>query len=191
MLRKDGSAQVELTVAVANNAPPYAQAGPDPRTGYFTRWSESAVAVFLPRGVKEATVRRDGKTVTPFVDTAAGRPFLYQNFVFAPGTTRTMTVTYDVPRAAQVRGDGSLVYRLDADPQGMVSPEMMAVEVRLPDGYRVDTGPEGWRSGRRGAIAMSLCLWSRRRTGRSSPSRSEHRGRAGPTRRPGALHLVA
>ncbi|MEO5854205.1 MAG: DUF4012 domain-containing protein [Nocardioides sp.] len=144
LLRKDGSAQVELTVTVANSAPPYAQAGEDPRTGYFTRWSESAVAVFLPRGVKEATVRRDGQTLTPFVDTSAGRPFLYQNFVFAPRTTRTMTVTYDVPRAAEVRGDGGLVYRLDADPQGMVTPESLAVSVRFPRGYVVRDRPTGW-----------------------------------------------
>ena len=64
--------------------------------------------------------------------------------IFAPGTTETMLVTYTVPAAALTSDRGRLVYRLDANPQGMVTPERVDVTVHFPKGYAVRDLPEGW-----------------------------------------------
>ena len=45
VLQEDGSAEVTQTISVTNTAPPYAAGRRGPETGYFTRLSESAVAV--------------------------------------------------------------------------------------------------------------------------------------------------
>ena len=152
-LRKDGSAQVELTISTANTAPPYIATGDaDPKTGYYTRWSESALAVFLPKGVETASVTRpDGTTLEPFIGMAGERPYLYQNVWFPPQTTQVMTVRYVVPNAAEVRDDGTLVYRLDADPQGMVTAPKAAVRLTVPKGYDIAEVPEGWQA--KGSVA--------------------------------------
>ena len=154
-LRKDGSAEVELTISTANTAPPYIATGEaDPKTGYYTRWSESALAVFLPKGVETASVTRpDGTTLEPFIGMAGDRPYLYQNLWFPPQTTQVMTVRYVVPNAAEVRDDGTLVYRLDADPQGMVTPPKAAVRLSVPKGYDIAEVPEGWQANGRGRRA--------------------------------------
>ena len=55
-----------------------------------------------------------------------------------------MVLAYDVPAAAIAPGDGTLTYRLDATPQGMVIPETLSVTVRWPEGYDVSELPEGW-----------------------------------------------
>ena len=82
-----------------------------------------------------------------------------------------MTVRYVVPNAAEVRDDGTLVYRLDADPQGMVTPPKVAVRLGVPKGYDVAELPEGWqaRRARRRAPRPPRC--STRRAGRSSSRR--------------------
>ena len=55
-----------------------------------------------------------------------------------------MQVTYDVPTAAAVGDDGSLTYVLDLDPQGMVDPQAVDVQVSWPRGFRAESLPEGW-----------------------------------------------
>ncbi len=144
----DGSADVELTVSTFNDAPPFElspQAPPDPKTGYWTRWSESAMAVMLPQGVETAEFTRpDGSRLEPFIERANVRPYLTQTMWFPPQETTVMRVRYRVPNAAEVRDDGSLVYRLDADPQGMVVTPQVGVTVSAPEGYRVAAVPDGW-----------------------------------------------
>ncbi len=51
---------------------------------------------------------------------------------------------YVVPAAAVAPGDGTLTYRLDATPQGLVIPQALTVSVRWPEGYDVGELPEGW-----------------------------------------------
>ena len=68
-----------------------------------------------------------------------------RTLAFPPQARRTLTLHYDVPRAAAVADDGTLAYRLDLDPQGMVVPQSVQVRVRLPDGWEVADLPAGWR----------------------------------------------
>jgi hypothetical protein len=161
-LREDGSADVELTISTFNNAPPFElspQAPPDPKFGYWTRWSESAIAVMLPQGVETAEVTRpDGTTLEPFIERANVRPYLTQTVWFPPQQTTVMTVRYRVPNAAEVRDDGTLVYRLDSDPQGMVNTPKVGVQLTVPKGYRVASVPGGWAETAGGAGLATTAL---------------------------------
>ena len=67
-----------------------------------------------------------------------------------PQTTREAVLDYVVPAAADAPGDGTLTYRLDATPQGLVIPEAMSVRVTWPQGYDVSDLPEGWQRAGRG-----------------------------------------
>jgi hypothetical protein len=71
-----------------------------------------------------------------------------------------MDVAYTAARGAEITRSGSMVYTLTADPQDLVTPETLHVNVTWPSGYRT-TGPlpEGWRATAHGATytgTMSL-----------------------------------
>lgn len=145
-LAPDGSARVRVRVAIHNDSPPYVQPFPDLGSGYFTRWNTLSIAPFLAPG---ATVRSAAVDGAPFDFNQGdffGRPFVRHTVAFAPQARHTLEVTYDVPAAATAADDGSLTYRLDLDPQGMVNPEAVEVEVRWPRGFRVGPLPSGWQT---------------------------------------------
>ena len=143
-LAEDGSARVDLTVTLANVTPPYVQDQADPRFGYFTRWSKPAVGVFFPEGARVRSTEVLGRQRDILVDAVGDRPFIRPTITLPPGETGTVRVRYDVPAAAEVAEDGTLTYRLDVDPQGMVTPEDVSVTVHWPRGYVVKKVPEGW-----------------------------------------------
>lgn len=144
-LREDGSARVRLTISVDNDSPPYLQPIPDPRGGtYFTRWNGMTLGVFLPDGIKVRSASAAGKVLGTDTFDYYGRPYKLLRLVLPPGETREAVMEYDVPAAAEAPGDGTLVYHLDATPQGMVIPQAVEVTVHWPKGYDVDTLPEGW-----------------------------------------------
>jgi len=142
-LHEDGSARVALTVEVSNTSAPYPYDTPDPGFGYFTRINESAVATFFPKDVKIRSTTVDGKPEDPFLRHVGDRPYFYRTVTLDPGESATLEVVYDVPRAADVE-DGALTYRLDVDPQGMVTPELVDVTVHVPKGYAVRDLPADW-----------------------------------------------
>ena len=84
-----------------------------------------------------------GKPDDPFLRHVGDRPYFYRTVTLDPGESATIEVVYDVPRAADVE-DGTLTYRLDVDPQGMVTPEQVDVTVHFPKGYAVRDLPAGW-----------------------------------------------
>ena len=149
-LREDGSAKVRLTIAVHNDSPPYVQGFPDPQRGtYVTRWNGMTLGVFLPDGVEVTSATAAGNPQGTDVFDYYGRPYKLLRLTLPPGETRQAVLEYDVPAAAVAPGDGTITYRLDATPQGLVIPETLAVTVRWPKGYDVSDLPEGWtRSGR-------------------------------------------
>lgn len=155
-LAEDGSARVDLTVTITNATPPYVQTQPDPRTGYFTRWSKPAVGVFFPRGAKIRSAEVLGEQRDLVVDAVGDRPFIRPTITLPPGRTGTLRIRYDVPRAAVVGEDGSLTYRLDVDPQGMVTPEDVSVTVHWPAGYAVRSLPAGWAKADRRTTTWSV-----------------------------------
>lgn len=143
-LREDGSARVRMRISVHNDSPPYVQAVPDPQgESYFTRWNGMTIGVFLPKGVEIRSAAAAGKVLGTDTFDYYGRPYKLLRMVLPPGETREGVLEYDVPAAA-VAGDGTLTYRLDATPQGMVVPQALDVTVHWPKGYDVADLPEGW-----------------------------------------------
>ena len=146
-LRADGSATVRLTISVHNDSPPYGanQIYGDPRGGSSrTRWNGMTLGVFLPDGVEITSATAAGRAQGTDVFDYYGRPYKLLRLTLPPTETREAVLEYDVPAAAVAPGDGTLTYRLDATPQGMVTPEALSVTVQWPDGYDVDSLPEGW-----------------------------------------------
>ena len=61
---------------------------------------------------------------------------------------------YDVPAAAVAPDDGTLTYRLDATPQGMVIPEALSVTRAVAEGLRrVRSCPRAGRAPARGVAS--------------------------------------
>jgi hypothetical protein len=146
---------VSLSVEVNNASPPFtppwadgAVAPPeeDPHWGYYTRWNRSAIAIFLPRGAEvDGNAAIDGQEFRPIMRSVLDRPYFYRtNELFEPGQKKTLTVKYEVPAAAVVDGD-TLTYRLDLDPQGMVTSQKVDVTVHAPEGFAPTVTPEGWK----------------------------------------------
>lgn len=153
VLEADGSAHVTQQVEVFNDAPPPATNVLPSFANYVRRDNQMLLTSFLPLGAEVTAWAIDGTTVDKPVRTFRDRPFVAAQLVLLPGQTQTMTIEYDVPQAAVVDGDG-LVYRLDADPQGMVDPEALEVTVHWPDGFAAEALPTGWKQ-MQGAASFS------------------------------------
>ena len=63
-----------------------------------------------------------------------------------------MDVRYRAARGAEVTGPGSMIYTLTAEPQALVTPEALHVNVTWPAGYApTDALPTGWKATAKGA----------------------------------------
>lgn len=143
-LDRDGSATNQLDVVLHNDTPPFVAPWPDPRDGYFTRWSNLSAAVFLPRHAQVESMSLGGKPWDGKVRRFYAHTFASQQTVIPPGRSTSVEATYTVPEAADVDDAGNLTYRLAVDPQGMAFPASAEVTVHVPDGYRAAALPEGW-----------------------------------------------
>ena len=145
-IRKDGSAHVTLSVQIHNDSPPYLQPYPDPGEHYYTRWSDLSVLTMLPPEASITSGTVDGSPFPIQRGNFYGRAFQRQAIEFAPQSTHTMQIEYDVPVVADVGFGGALSYGLALDPQGMVTPQAVSVRVRFPKGFSVDAVPAGWQT---------------------------------------------
>ncbi len=145
-VRPDGSAHVRLAVEIHNDSPPYVQAEPDPRKGYFTRWADLSVLTMLPEGAAFTGGTLDGEPFPIQRGNFYGRTFQRHSIGFAPQERHELVVEYDVPSAATLADDGTLRYGLAIDPQAMVDPQAVDVRVRFPRDFTVDGLPEGWEA---------------------------------------------
>lgn len=143
-LGSDGSVTNELDVVLHNDTPPFVAPGPDPRDGYFTRWSDLAVATFLPRGTRVDDFSVGGQPWEGKLRRFYSHSFASEQTVIPPGGSASVESTYTVPQAAEVDDAGDLTYWLTVDPQGMVFPTSVEVTVHVPDGYHVTEMPEDW-----------------------------------------------
>ncbi len=159
-LRADGSARVQLRISVQNDSPPYTQDFADPRGGTsVTRWNGMALGAFLPRGATVVSATSDGKSMGTNTVDYFGRPYKILRLTVPPTETREAMVEYDVPAAADARGDGALIYRLAITPQGLVTPQAVSVTVHWPEGFDVSDLPEGWeRTGPGQAVYNNAAL---------------------------------
>jgi hypothetical protein len=126
-LARDGSAQVTRTVKVVNAVPAGRSAG--------------TLATTLPPGAELASVTLDGRPVRPEVTTEQGRPVVRVGIDLGPGQAATLAVGY---RLGPADGDGDgLRYRLTADPQVLLDPPVLRVEVTAPPGM-APAPTDGW-----------------------------------------------
>jgi hypothetical protein len=144
ILAGDGTATDRLDVLLHNDTPPYAAPEPDPREGYFTRWSSIAASAFLPGDVRATSFSVGKRAWNGHVGTYYDHAFLTQQTVIPPGGSTRIRAAYSVPGAAETDESGNLTYRLAVDPQGTVFPASAEVTVHVPEGYRATAVPEGW-----------------------------------------------
>jgi hypothetical protein len=151
-LQADGSAQVKVHVVVQNRAPAYALATPDPGSGYTTRYMDGFLGLFVANNAQLSSLTVDGKPdhpvfLIPRVDTVHNRKYVVEKYSLTSGQAWTLDATYVVPAAAQVTARGGLTYRLDVDPQPLVTPENLDVRVTWPEGWHPSEPlPEGWKA---------------------------------------------
>jgi Protein of unknown function (DUF4012) len=156
-LKADGSADVRLHVKVTNGAPPYTLPVPDPRTGYTTRYLTTRVGIFMPHRPAYRSMEVDGrpsaaKVHLPTVAHLRNRKYVEGQLDLDYGQSGTIDVAYGVPQAAEVIDSRSMIYTLTADPQDLVTPEVLHVTVTWPDGFKpTGTLPQGWTATATGA----------------------------------------
>ncbi len=156
-LRANGSAKDRLRVTVTNTAPPYALPTPDPKVGYTTSWLGTMAGIFLPRHAQLGPVVADGTSVTPTLHVPKvlrikNRKYFLHKALLNSGESSTVDATYVVPRAAVLNSDGTMTYRLDVNPQDLVTPETLHVAVTFPAGWSATALPPGWTATSRGAV---------------------------------------
>jgi Protein of unknown function (DUF4012) len=147
-LATDRSARVDRAIRLANTAP---DEGGGARTGYTTGWARPRVVAYLPGAADGITVRVDGKPAGWTSFRELGRRAVQVQVWLPPGTARTVTVSYRLPRAAVPIGNG-LHYQLVADPQPIVHHAALRVVVLPPPGFKVTTQP-GWSAAGRALVA--------------------------------------
>ena len=156
-LKADGSAQVHLHISVTNGAPAYALPVPDPEIGYTTRYLSTRIGVFMPRHATYESAELNGRPVHPTlhlpkVSSVRNRKYVEAQVLLNAGQSNTMDVSYRAARGAEVTGSGSMVYTLTAEPQALVTPEALHVNVTWPAGYAPTAAlPTGWQATARGA----------------------------------------
>jgi len=148
-LAPDGSARVTRTVRLVNATPAGAPA--EERTGYLTSWGHPGVIAYLPGRAAAVSARVDGRPAgwTPFRE--LGRQVVRLLVPMPPGSTRTVTVEYRLPRAA-VRDGTGLRYALAADTQPIVNPASLRVVVVPPPGFSAPPQP-GWTAEKGALVA--------------------------------------
>ena len=156
-LKPDGSAQVHLHISVRNDAPTYALPVPDPKTGYTTRYLQTRIGVFMPRLAEYGSTRVNGQPLAATIHrtkvaSVLNRKYVEGQMMLDSAQTNTMDVTYRTPHAADLTTAGTMVYTLTAEPQDLVTPEALRVNLTWPDGYRpTDPLPTGWKATAKGA----------------------------------------
>jgi hypothetical protein len=156
-LQPNGSARAHLQVTVSNQAPAYDLPVPDPKVGYTTKYLGTLLGVFLPRRatLESSSVDNqpaDLRTHRPTVATVVNRKYVETPFMLNSGESGTLDVTYRMQHAADVVDSHTMIYRLDGDPQDLVSAQVFHIRVSWPTGYR-PTGalPSGWKATKNGA----------------------------------------
>jgi Protein of unknown function (DUF4012) len=161
-LRPDGSASVTRTIRVENRARPSAGLDPAQRTGYTSPLATATVATYLPPGAVLRGARVDGRPVTPSVAEEVGRPLVRVDTALPPGRGVTVSVGYLVPAPAGRDGD-TVTYELVADPQPMVEPPELRVEVAVPEGMVLRVGPRWTARGSGASTTVRLATTIRDR----------------------------
>ena len=142
-LTPDGSADVTRTVVVDNASPKYTGPGPDIGTGYLTRESRPAVALYMGAGAKLGKVTVDGTSIGYVKRKERGLPVILLKPVrLQQGQSMKVVLHYTLP--ARFVHDG--LYRFALTAQPMINDQPVSVSVSGA-GSCSATG-KGWTSGR-------------------------------------------
>lgn len=152
-LAADGSARVTQQMTVTNATPADRPEGPPERVGYETSWLKNAYIMYVPdAAVDYAAAYPSDYAVRPF----RGHPQLGRGWVLdgfghkmirvvgwtEPGGQNSVSVSYRLPAGTFSGADGSLRYRLRAEPQSLFIAPSMTVQVTAPSGWSA-TGASG------------------------------------------------
>ncbi len=145
-LAADGSARVTQQMTVTNATPADRPEGPPERVGYETSWVKNAYMMYVPdEAVDYAAAYPSDYAVRPF----RGHPQLGRGWVLdgfghklirvvgwtEPGGQNSVSVSYRLPAGTFSAADGSLRYRLRAEPQSLFIAPSMTVQVTAPTGW--------------------------------------------------------
>jgi hypothetical protein len=140
-LRPDGSAEVTRTVTVANPVPPSEPVQDGAETGYNSGRAAAVLANYLPPGATVEAATLNSRPVRPSVVREGGRPLLRVDLDLAPGQSASFTVRYLTPKVTATKN--GFRYRFSADPQVMVRPPTLRVDVVAPLGMTIAPAA-GW-----------------------------------------------
>jgi hypothetical protein len=140
-LRSDRSAKVTRTVTVVNAVPPDEPIQDGAEAGYASGRATAVLANYLPPGAKVEEATLDGRPVRWSEVREGGRPLVRVDLDLAPGQSAEFAVRYLTPKVAATK-DG-FRYRFTADPQVMVHPPDLRVDVIAPPGMSI-VPPAGW-----------------------------------------------
>jgi Protein of unknown function (DUF4012) len=140
-LRPDGSAETTRTVRIANPIPPGEPIQDGAEVGYASGRATATLANYLPPGASVEEVLVDGRRARPSVAREEDRLLARVDLDLAPGQTAEVSIRYLTPKPAAAAA--GLRYRFTADPQVLVRPPALRVDVVAPPGMSIAT-PAGW-----------------------------------------------
>jgi hypothetical protein len=140
-LRPDGSAEVTRTVTIANPVPPGEPIQDGAEVGYASGRAASVVANYLPPGAELGEVVVDRRRARPSVAREGDRVLVRVGLDLAPGDSTELVVRYLTPR--QPATGSGLRYRVTADPQVLIHPASLRVDVVAPPGMSISP-PADW-----------------------------------------------
>jgi hypothetical protein len=100
------------------------------------------LATYLPPRAVMTAASLDGRPVGLATAGERGRPLLRVDVDLAPGRSASFRVDYRLPEAAP-RDGGRRRYRLAADPQALLEPPVLRVEVTAPPAVAIAPAA-GW-----------------------------------------------
>jgi uncharacterized protein DUF4012 len=140
-LRPDGSAEITRTTTIANPVPPGEPIQDGQGVGYASGRAAAVLANYLPAGASLEQATLDGRPVQPSLAHEGDRPLVRVGLDLAPGQTAELTLRYLTPKAAPTTH--GLRYQFTADPQVLVRPPNLRVDVVAPPGMTI-LAPTGW-----------------------------------------------
>jgi hypothetical protein len=152
-LRPDGSAEVTRTITIDNDVKPSEPIKDGADSGYNSGRAAAVVANYLPPGATLKETTRDDRPVRPTVVSENGRPLVRLDVDLAPGQSTRITVGYLTPKAASAKA--GFRYRFTADPQVLIQPPGLRMDVVAPPGMKLSTAASGWSMKDDGTATLS------------------------------------
>ncbi|MGE5763368.1 MAG: DUF4012 domain-containing protein [Mycobacterium leprae] len=137
-LRRDGTVRVTRTVSISNAAPP-SPFGRRYPAGYFSRLLKSLVVGYVPATAREVRLSLNGSQVPkPPTLYEGGFRVVLGSVELWPGESAPYEVSYTLPES-----EPRSTYALTADPQPLVRPSSLRIDVVAPPGEEF-AGARNW-----------------------------------------------